>query len=348
MAIALWREVRQIKDPEIRSGLIQRLAQTMAGMYRGQIAGATTGERMESVTRMLGERNVPFAVDRTGQLPVLTALACPYPQLAEQDRSICAVEKILFSKLLGEKVRLTECRLDRREQLLPLRNQWNDRYSERFGIGRSALNDTTEEKIMTEPWIEGRFEENFAITTVEQAINWARQSSIWPMTFGLACCAIEMMAAGASRFDMDRFGAGAFRATPRQADLMIVAGTVTYKMASRVRRLYNLMPDPKFVIAMGACTVGGGPYFKYGYHVVKGVDLVVPVDVYVPGCPPRPEALLEGLMRIQDKIKGHHIARQAAATAGVKVDDELPVPHHSGYVDVEERAAAVRSPENHG
>ena len=125
------------------------------------------------------------------------------------------------------------------------------------------------------------------------------------MTFGLACCAIEMMAAGASRFDMDRFGAGAFRATPRQADLMIVAGTVTYKMASRVRRLYNLMPDPKFVIAMGACTVGGGPYFKYGYHVVKGVDLVVPVDVYVPGCPPRPEALLEGLMRIQDKIKGH-------------------------------------------
>jgi NADH-quinone oxidoreductase subunit B len=114
-----------------------------------------------------------------------------------------------------------------------------------------------------------------------------------------------MMAAGASRYDMDRFGAGAFRATPRQADLMIVAGTVTYKMASRVRRLYNMMPDPKFVIAMGACTVGGGPYFKWGYHVVKGVDLVVPVDVYVPGCPPRPEALLEGLMRIQDKIKRH-------------------------------------------
>ena len=165
-----------------------------------------------------------------------------------------------------------------------------------------------------QPWIEGRFEENVITTTVEQAINWARQSSVWPLTFGLACCAIEMMAAGASRFDMDRFGAGAFRATPRQADLMIVAGTVTYKMASRVRRLYNMMPDPKFVIAMGACTVGGGPYFKYGYHVVKGVDLVVPVDVYVPGCPPRPEALLEGLMRIQDKIKGHKIA--AAARRG--------------------------------
>ncbi len=158
------------------------------------------------------------------------------------------------------------------------------------------------------------------------------------MTFGLACCAIEMMAAGASRYDMDRFGAGAFRATPRQADLMIVAGTVTYKMASRVRRLYNMMPDPKFVIAMGACTVGGGPYFKWGYHVVKGVDLVVPVDVYVPGCPPRPEALLEGLMRIQDKIRGHKIGRQKDAEAGFltvgrKVDDELPIPHHSGYVE---------------
>ena len=193
---------------------------------------------------------------------------------------------------------------------------------------------------MTAPWIEARIEENVITTTVEQAINWARQSSIWPMTFGLACCAIEMMATGASRFDLDRFGAGAFRATPRQADLMIVAGTVTYKMASRVRRLYNMMPDPKFVIAMGACTVGGGPYFKWGYHVVKGVDLVVPVDVYVPGCPPRPEALLEGLMRIQDKIKGHRIAKRKSANGGgsflrqgVKVDDELPVPHHSGYVD---------------
>jgi NADH-quinone oxidoreductase subunit B len=144
-----------------------------------------------------------------------------------------------------------------------------------------------------------------------------------------------MMAAGASRYDMDRFGAGAFRASPRQADLMIVAGTVTYKMASRVRRLYNMMPDPKFVIAMGACTVGGGPYFKYGYHVVKGVDLVVPVDVYVPGCPPRPEALLEGLMRIQDKVMGHRIGRNPGEQVGSKLSDELPVPHHSGYVDAE-------------
>src|ERR1051325_2403302 len=189
------------------------------------------------------------------------------------------------------------------------------------------------QNIRVQPWIEGRLEEGVITTTLEQAINWGRQSSIWPMTFGLACCAIEMMAAGASRYDMDRCVAGAFRATPPQAELIIVAGTVTYKMASRVRRLYNMMPDPKFVIAMGACTVGGGPYFKYGYHVVKGVDLVVPVDVYVPGCPPRPEALLEGLMRIQDKIKGHRIARQAGAAVGMKVDDELPVPHHTGYVN---------------
>jgi NADH-quinone oxidoreductase subunit B len=123
------------------------------------------------------------------------------------------------------------------------------------------------------------------------------------MTFGLACCAIEMMAAGASKYDLDRFGSGPFRATPRQADLMIVAGTVTYKMAPRVRRLYDQMPEPKYVIAMGACVCRGGPYHLYGYHVVKGVDLIVPVDVYVPGCPPRPEALLESVFRIQEKIK---------------------------------------------
>jgi NADH-quinone oxidoreductase subunit B len=184
----------------------------------------------------------------------------------------------------------------------------------------------------TMTWIEGRFEENVITTTLEQGMNWARQSSVWPMTFGLACCAIEMMATGASRFDLDRFGAGAFRATPRQADLMIVAGTVTYKMASRVRRLYEQMPDPKYVIAMGACTVGGGPYFKYGYHVVKGVDLVVPVDVYVPGCPPRPEALLEGIMRIQDKIKAQKITKGAASV--------LPVPHHSGYAAVSDLVEA--------
>lgn len=171
-------------------------------------------------------------------------------------------------------------------------------------------------------WIENRFEEGLIITSLDWAINWGRRYSIWPMTFGLACCAIEMMAIGGSRFDVDRFGAGAFRASPRQADLMIVAGTVMYKMASRVKRLYNQMPEPKYVMAMGACTIGGGPYFKNGYHVVKGVDLVVPVDIYVPGCPPRPETLLEGIMRLQDKIKNSSIAtdkwtgaKEAALTA---------------------------------
>ncbi len=164
-------------------------------------------------------------------------------------------------------------------------------------------------------WIENRFEEGLIVTSIDWAINWGRSNSIWPMTFGLACCAIEMMATGASRFDLDRFGAGAFRASPRQADLMIVAGTVTYKMASRVKRLYNQMPEPKYVMAMGACTIGGGPYFKLGYHVVKGVDLVVPVDVYVPGCPPRPEALIEGLMRLQDKIRHQTRAKSVVTKA---------------------------------
>jgi NADH-quinone oxidoreductase subunit B len=159
-------------------------------------------------------------------------------------------------------------------------------------------------------WIQNKFEDGLIITSVDWALNWARQNSVWPMTFGIACCAIEMMATGMSRFDLARFGMEAYRPTPRQSDLMIVAGTVTYKMASRLKRLYNQMADPKYVIAMGACTIGGGPYFKYGYHVVKGVDLVVPVDVYIPGCPPRPESLFEGLMRLQDKIRYATIAKE--------------------------------------
>ena len=144
------------------------------------------------------------------------------------------------------------------------------------------------------------------VTPLEAAINWSRANSIWPLTFGIACCAIEMMAVGASRFDLDRFGAGAFRPTPRQADLMIVAGTVTHKMAPRVKRLFDQMPEPKFVMAMGACTIGGGPYCKHGYHVVKGLDRVLPVDVYVPGCPPRPEALIDALLWLQNKISKSH------------------------------------------
>ena len=145
---------------------------------------------------------------------------------------------------------------------------------------------------------------NVVLAKLEDLFRWGQLSSIWPMTFGLACCAIEMMSAAGTRYDFDRFGAGAMRATPRQTDLMIVSGTVTAKMATRLKRLYDQMPDPKWVIAMGSCAIGGGPYFKYGYHVVKGVDMMVPVDVYVPGCPPRPEVLLDGVMRLQDKIRG--------------------------------------------
>ena len=138
------------------------------------------------------------------------------------------------------------------------------------------------------------------VKPVKHTVNWARKSALWPMTFGLACCAIEMIATGAGRFDIDRFGAGVFRPSPRQSDLIIVAGTVTLKMGPVVRRVYDQMPEPKWVIAMGACASTGGPFDSYS--TMQGVDRTIPVDVYIPGCPPRPEALLYGLMRLQDII----------------------------------------------
>ena len=153
--------------------------------------------------------------------------------------------------------------------------------------------------------IEGRYGPNIVITSLDKVFNWGRASSIWPMTFGLACCAIEMMAAGASRFDISRFGAEVFRPSPRQADLMIVAGTVNKKMALAVKTLYDQMPEPKWVIAMGNCAISGGPFvFPGQYAVVEGVDKLFPVDVFIPGCPPRPEALIEGLLKLEEKLTG--------------------------------------------
>ncbi len=161
------------------------------------------------------------------------------------------------------------------------------------------------------------------ITSLDRIYNWGRRSSIWPMVFGLACCAIEMICTAASRFDIARFGMEVFRATPRQADLMIVSGTVTKKMVPQIVRLFNQMPEPKYVMAMGACASGGGP-FKEGYNVVSGIDKFVPVDVYVPGCPPTPQALLHGLIKLQQKIDNQSI--KAVRWYGQQTSEAVPLP----------------------
>src|SRR4051812_36314876 len=167
---------------------------------------------------------------------------------------------------------------------------------------------------------------NVAITRLSEIYNWSRSRSIWPLLFGLACCAIEMIATAASRYDLARFGMEVMRASPRQSDLMIVSGTVTKKMVVPIVRLYNQMPEPKYVLAMGACASGGGP-FKEGYNVVSGIDQYVPVDVYVPGCPPTPQALLFGLISLQKKIDGQSLSNMDDVPwYGVGPSDPVPIP----------------------
>jgi NADH-quinone oxidoreductase subunit B len=186
------------------------------------------------------------------------------------------------------------------------------------------MNDMKKENILSTKYdIPPELEGQVTITTLDKIYNWGRRSSIWPLMFGLACCAIEMICTAASRYDFARFGMEIMRPSPRQADLMIISGTVTKKMIPQIVRLYNQMPEPKYVLAMGACASGGGP-FKEGYNVVSGVDCYIPVDVYVPGCPPTPQALLHGLITLQRKIDNQSIKQ--VRWYGDKPIEAIPVP----------------------
>lgn len=168
-------------------------------------------------------------------------------------------------------------------------------------------------------------------TTLEGLYNWGRKNSVWPLQFGLACCAIEMIATTMARYDLARFGSEIFRPSPRQADLMIVSGTVTKKMAPQIVRLYNQMPEPKYVIAMGACAISGGP-FKQGYNVLKGIDRYLPVDVHIPGCPPRPEALIQAIMTLQQKIAEQSLNGEARPRhLQLEAPSEFPIPQYGEH-----------------
>lgn len=187
----------------------------------------------------------------------------------------------------------------------------------------AEVNTNAPEVMENDPRVPEDLKNNVFITSLDKVYNWGRKRSVWPMLFGLACCAIEMIATAASRHDLSRFGWELMRASPRQADLMIVSGTVTKKMVPQIVRLYNQMPEPRYVISMGACATGGGP-FKEGYNVVSGVDKFIPVDVYITGCPPRPEALLHSFIKLQEKIEKQSLSTVSWYRKGES--DAIPVP----------------------
>lgn len=190
------------------------------------------------------------------------------------------------------------------------------------------MSSTQEEEVDLSP--EATAKAGVILSSLDWIYNWSQSNSVWPLQFGLACCAIEMIGTAGSRHDIARFGAEVFRPSPRQSDLMLVSGTVTKKMAPQVVRIYNQMPEPKYVIAMGACAISGGP-FKQGYNVLKGIDRYIPVDVYLPGCPPRPEALLHALMTLQKKIKGQKTLGKGTTNPAYKEGKRVyPVPVLSG------------------
>jgi NADH-quinone oxidoreductase subunit B len=170
----------------------------------------------------------------------------------------------------------------------------------------AVINNDIDHKLVFPGQIHQNQDGGFFVTKLDTVINWARSNSLWPLIFGTSCCAIEMMSAADAKYDWSRFGFEVARASPRQADLIIVSGTIVMKMAPILKRLYDQLPDPKYVIAMGACTISGGPFFYNSYSVVKGIDHILPVDVYIPGCPPRPEALLHSMLTLQEKIRHEH------------------------------------------
>ncbi len=195
------------------------------------------------------------------------------------------------------------------------------------------------EQLQNDPRVPAELQNNVFITALNKLYNWGRKRSTWPMQFGLACCAIEMITTAASRHDLARFGWELFRASPRQADLMIVAGTVTKKMIPQIVRLYNQMPEPRYVISMGACATSGGP-FKEGYNVVSGIDKFIPVDVYITGCPPRPEALLHSILKLQEKIDVQSLSTVRWYRPGA--DAGIPVPSLAADVVDPRRANEIK------